>query len=238
MLCPYNNCSGVEWRFSVGLSSFLSCGHILDCPTQNELSNVIGFWLDHCGSIPNTDRILFFATTFRPALGPTQPVGVKAESAEIKNAWKFISVCPVRLHDAVLTCKGGVIFYVLSLRKHIRRGLSVRPHVSSQNGLGRGLVLGGSTWKVVGWMYSFTPCRSNKPCTLHTAHIELVGSLKNYHAKCHVIKYQQVYNLRFTTFTGNIFRLNNSLYASCCVVYYNWFRFTHPSTQRNSDYKY
>jgi hypothetical protein len=68
-------------------------------------------------------RILLFATASRPVLGPTQPPiqwvpgvlspGVKRPrceayhspppSSEIKNAWSYTSISPIRLHGLVLS---------------------------------------------------------------------------------------------------------------------------------------
>jgi hypothetical protein len=67
--------------------------------------------------------IFFITTAYRPALGPTQPpiqrvpgalpVGIKRpgreayhsppSSAEVKNAWSYTSILPIRLHGEVLS---------------------------------------------------------------------------------------------------------------------------------------
>jgi len=67
--------------------------------------------------------IFFFATASRPALWPTQPpiqwvpgaisLGVKRQrreadhshpsSVQVKNAWSYTSITPIRLHGVVLS---------------------------------------------------------------------------------------------------------------------------------------
>jgi hypothetical protein len=70
-------------------------------------------------------KIFLFTTASKPALGPTQPpiqwtpgalsMGIKwpgseaddtpPSSAEVKNAWNYTSIAPIRLHGVVLSLK-------------------------------------------------------------------------------------------------------------------------------------
>jgi hypothetical protein len=99
---------------------------LLSKSCDSSVGIALGYGLDDRGSrvrSPAGLEIFLFTTASRTALGPSQPpiqwvpgalsLGVKRpgcesdhsppSSAEVKNAWSYISTPPVRLHGVVLS---------------------------------------------------------------------------------------------------------------------------------------